>query len=56
MTQNNLHKILIDALITTHQDPANAFKKALKKAQTQQDGETLQRIAQVYNITLCQSK
>ena len=31
MTQNNLQKKLIDALITTHQDPSNAFKKALKR-------------------------
>ncbi len=52
MTQNNLQKKLIDALITTHQDPSNAFKKALKNAQTQQDSETLHRIAQAYNIKL----
>lgn len=47
MTTNNnaAQKILIDALITTHQNPAKAFKKALHTATTQKDGETLKRIA-----------
>jgi len=52
MTQNNLQKKLIDALITTHQEPAKAFKKAIRETQTQQEHETLQRIAKAYKITL----
>lgn len=52
MTQNNLQKKLIDALITTHQEPTKAFKKAIRETQTQQEHETLQRIAKAYKITL----
>lgn len=54
MTTNNnaAQKILIDALITTHQNPAKAFKKALHTATTQKDGETLKRIAKAFKINI----
>lgn len=52
MTQNNLQKKLIDALITTHQEPAKAFKKAIRETQTQQEHEQLQRIAAAFKIDI----
>lgn len=51
-TKNAAQKILIDALITTHQNPAKAFKKALHTATTQKDGETLKRIAKAFKINI----
>lgn len=51
-TNNNTQKQLIKTLTETHQDPATAYKMAIKQATTREQAEQVKRIAAALKIKL----